>query len=87
MLVTRWRVVIRTFDSFVALVIIKRLLSLQSKLPLDFNFSLGAGNHIIHSLSNVIDFVFSVQVLSDLIVSLHELLKLLLEAIVLIIQV
>ena len=51
------------------------------------NFSLGSGDDVVDSLSNVVNFSLSIQVLPDLIISLYKLLELLLQAIVLVIQI
>lgn len=49
--------------------------------------SLRSRDHIVNSGADVINFVFSVQVHSHSVVSLHKLLEFLLEAVVLVIEV
>lgn len=56
-------------------------------LPLHLNFCLGPCYHVVNALSDALNFVFSVEIPSDLIICLNELLELFLEAVVLIIQV
>ena len=51
------------------------------------NLLLGSCNYFVDSCSYVINFVLSVEVGSNCIISLYELLELLLKAVVLIIQI
>lgn len=83
---TRWWQIGCALDSLLSVKVIKGLLPFECILSLDFDLGLGPGYHVIHSLSDVVHFVFSVEVLAHLVICLHKFFKFFLEAVVLVVQ-